>query len=174
MPAELQCKQRFPNGQSTKAVANSLLDWADQDGILVSPLKLQKLLFFCHAEFLLQIGLPLIRDEFEAWSYGPVVPAIYHCMKAFGSSPIDGRCREFNPVTCTTSEPRAVLGEDNSRNLKEVFQIYAAVSANMLSSLSHREGGPWARALEAFESSRNINRRITNKAILQHHNPAAT
>ena len=174
MPAELQCKRHFPHGQSTKAVANSLLDWADQDRIFVSPLKLQKLLFFCHAEFLLQTGLPLVRDEFEAWSYGPVVPAIYHCMKAFGSCPIDGRCKEFNPVTCTTSEPRALFDEENSRYLKEVFEIYAAVSANMLSSLSHRQDGPWARALSAFEASRNINRRITNEAILRYHNPKAT
>ena len=70
-----------------RAVANLLLDTADEFGVDVTNLALQKLLYFAHGHFLKQIGQPLVQGAFEAWNNGPVHPAIYHAFKGAGREP---------------------------------------------------------------------------------------
>ena len=70
-----------------RAVANLLLDLAGNDKLDVSNLALQKLLYFAHAHFLIRTGHPLVQGGFEAWTYGPVHPAVYQAFKSAGDSP---------------------------------------------------------------------------------------
>src|SRR3569833_2250149 len=82
-----------------RAVANAILDAASQQGLVLSNLKLQKLLFFVHGQFLLEVGEPLIDGEFEAWQHGPVHPVVYAAFKDWGPRDIVGRAESFDPVT---------------------------------------------------------------------------
>src|SRR5712671_6840917 len=66
-----------------RAVANLLLKEARVRGQRVSNLKLQKLLFLCHALYLVRTGRPLVRGSFEAWQYGPVHREAYDAFKGF-------------------------------------------------------------------------------------------
>lgn len=50
-----------------RAVANLLLDEADQRGTKVTNLALQKLLYFAHGIHLTQTKQPLLTGYFEAW-----------------------------------------------------------------------------------------------------------
>jgi uncharacterized phage-associated protein len=61
-------------------------------------MKLQKLLFFTHADFLIRTGRPLIKQEFEAWDYGPVIPSLYREFKKFKDQPITSKAKCFDPV----------------------------------------------------------------------------
>lgn len=54
----------------------------------ISHLKLQKILYFIEAHFLVDRGRSLIAEHFEKWKLGPVVPEVYHEYKTFGSRPI--------------------------------------------------------------------------------------
>lgn len=54
----------------------------------VNNLRLQKLLYFIQAQFLVDTGGPCFDDEMQAWDIGPVVPSVYHEYKYFGSSSI--------------------------------------------------------------------------------------
>lgn len=157
-----------PTGLSSKAVANLFLDWGREIRCPdLTPLKLQKLLFFCHAALLQRTNTPLVRDEFEAWSYGPVIPNVYHAFKHLGSGIVEEYCREFSPTTRTLSTPMAILSPSINEIIRCNFDIYAAVSGGQLSSLSHARGGPWEVALHAFTAGKNINRRIPNALIRQ-------
>lgn len=50
----------------------------------VTPLKLQKLLYYCQGYALALTGKPLFADPIEAWKYGPVVGSVYREYKAYG------------------------------------------------------------------------------------------
>src|SRR5215510_7158653 len=76
----------------SKAAANWFLDL----GQPLTPMKLQKLVYFAHGWSLALTGVPLIKDAVEAWRYGPVIPALYHEFKHNGARPITDR------ATCLT------------------------------------------------------------------------
>lgn len=54
----------------------------------VNNIRLQKLLYFIQAQFLVDTHEPCFDDKIEAWDVGPVVPVVYHVYKYFGSSSI--------------------------------------------------------------------------------------
>ena len=51
----------------------------------INNLKLQKVLYFIQAEFLVSNGYPCFDDDIEAWGCGPVVPFVYRYYKMYGS-----------------------------------------------------------------------------------------
>jgi uncharacterized phage-associated protein len=53
-------------------IANYVLDLADNVSVAVSNLALQKILFFCHGNFLVHYDLQLFHNPIEAWKFGPV------------------------------------------------------------------------------------------------------
>lgn len=70
-------------------VARYFLALADEEaGDLVSNLKLQKLLYYAQGFHLAMTGRPLFDEPIQAWMHGPVVPAVYHAFKVYGSGPI--------------------------------------------------------------------------------------
>lgn len=156
-----------------KAFANLILEWADGLGVPVTPLKLQKLLYFIHADYMCRHGAPLIREEFEAWAYGPVCPSVYAQFKEFSRSPITKRAVTFDPRTRSSSVIIANISEPFSHVVKPIFDIYIGVDAGILSSMSHRRGGPWDQARKQFEAHRNINRVISDEMIVDAHNLAS-
>ena len=57
-------------------------------GRTVSNLRLQKLLYFVQAQFIVQKDVPCFTERMEAWDYGPVVPEVYRAYKFYGSNAI--------------------------------------------------------------------------------------
>ena len=55
-----------------RAVANLLLDLADTLGLRLTHMAVHKIAFFAHGWRLADRNEPLIRQQFEAWNYGPV------------------------------------------------------------------------------------------------------
>jgi uncharacterized phage-associated protein len=71
---------------SAYAVANAFIQRAKEGKLpKLTPMKLQKLLYFAQAWHLKGTGgKPLLDDNFARWRHGPVIPAIYHEFKAYG------------------------------------------------------------------------------------------
>lgn len=67
-------------------VAKYIINYERSRGRTVSNLRLQKLLYFVQAQFLVTTQRACFCDEMEAWDFGPVVPNVYHVYKAYGSS----------------------------------------------------------------------------------------
>ncbi|MFQ5632018.1 MAG: Panacea domain-containing protein, partial [bacterium] len=55
----------------SRLIANYFIDFARKDGVAISPMKLQKLVYFAHGYYLAITGQPLIEEEIQAWRYGP-------------------------------------------------------------------------------------------------------
>lgn len=70
------------------AIANYFIELAKNDDNLVSPMKLQKLVYFAHGWCLALADKPLINEKVEAWQYGPVVGSLYREFKKYGNEGI--------------------------------------------------------------------------------------
>jgi uncharacterized phage-associated protein len=129
-------------------VANSLLLRAREKNIPgMSPLKVQKLLYFLNGWYLVQTSKPLIGDRFQAWAYGPVVESLYHELKTWGSDAVNGFISEFDPET-RAEKSYKISSSDLIfwRLLDRVLEKYGKFSALELSTLSHEDGSPWSQA----------------------------
>ena len=123
--------------------ANTVIRYSFQQEKPISPLKLQKLLYFLHGWFLAVYDQPLFSEEPEAWQFGPVFPDVYHDYKIFGSIPISkDNFEEYGTLS------KGYIGEDDKFEgmLDEVWGLYAPYSALHLSDLTHRSGTPWSLA----------------------------
>lgn len=150
-----------------RAVANLLLKEARSRGYDVSNLKLQKLLFLCHAFYLARTGRPLVRGSFEAWQYGPVHREAYNAFRRFGAEPISENAESFDPVSGT----RKPLALPKSRALldvvHEVVQFHGGKSPSELVELTHAKNGPWDHVVNAARSNANMALKISDRVIAE-------
>lgn len=152
-----------------KGLANQILDWAAADQIPISPMKLQKLLFFAHADFLVRYGLPLIKQEFEAWDHGPVIPSVFHEFKEFSKTSISRRAQTFDPRTASKKVATCSLPVEQLAAVKLVYEFYKPLSATELSRMSHELEGAWRQARSMFANGLNMDRRISDEMIVNFH-----
>lgn len=87
---------------SAFALSNHLLALAGDINMPVNPQKLQRLLFFAQVFHVSLYSEPLCDDTFVVWEAGPVIPALFHKCKAFGTDPITRRI----PVTSADPDKR--------------------------------------------------------------------
>lgn len=127
-----------------RAVANLILDLADQEGMSLSNLALQKILFFCNGWAVARLGGPLIKQEFEAWQYGPVLPHVYREFKGFDRSGITSRAKRLNPVSGNYELATAELSGAALQLVRQVVSFYGRLRPGTLVEMSHAADGPWA------------------------------
>jgi len=109
--------------------AQKMIDKDIQEGI--SPLKLQKLLYFAQCASLSTDGKILFDSDIQAWQYGPVVKEIYHEYK--------GRERDW--LIETSGEYEKLDGRE-VRIVKGVWDLLGKYSAGELVTISHKHS-PW-------------------------------
>lgn len=141
---------------SADAIANYFLELAQQSGRQVSPMKLQKLMYFAHG-FHLSLereGKSLIRENAQAWEYGPVFPSAYHEFKDFGNNPIDRKAFDvedgpdggivlYEPSIADEAHGQSADVEFALAVLDRIWAVYAPHPAEQLSQMTHEEGSPW-------------------------------
>lgn len=101
----------------------------------ISNLKLQKVLYFIQAEFLVVQNAPCFAEQIEAWDFGPVVPVVYYRYRIYGGAAIpllhdDGLC-PFN--------------KRDKKLADGVIDECAKYSAAGLTDIVHRQT-PWREA----------------------------
>jgi uncharacterized phage-associated protein len=146
-------------------LANYILDVADGEGISVSNLALQKILFFCHANHLVHFGRPLIHSQFLAWGLGPVILSVYEVFKPFDSAPITARAVQFDKLERRFFVKRFSPSGDLESFLRSVILGYGRLSASALVKLSHEHNGPWDIALRAYREGANFGKTISDSLI---------
>jgi len=117
-------------------VAKLFLGWATRDGDLITNLKLQKLLYYAQAWYLVNSRRRLYEDKIEAWEFGPVIRSLYSKWKRHGNSPI--------PYKLIGNE-ESPFGASQISFLKEFYSIFSNISATNLVNMSHNET-PWKDA----------------------------
>lgn len=68
-------------------IARYIINKCTSDDHPISNLQLQKILYYVQKAFLDE-DMALFEDDFEAWQFGPVVPAVYYQYCGFGATPI--------------------------------------------------------------------------------------
>lgn len=114
-------------------VAKYLLFKANFDGESVTNLKMQKLLYYAQAWYIVNYSVPLFEDPIKAWKFGPIVENAYHYFKRFKYSPIQFANRE---------KIEEKIPEQEKKYLDEFYPIFIKYSASDLTQLSHNEA-PW-------------------------------
>ncbi|MCQ2322537.1 MAG: DUF4065 domain-containing protein [Bacteroidales bacterium] len=115
----------------------------------ISNLKLQKILYFVQAEFLVAKDQPCFAESIEAWDFGPVVPDVYHRYKIYGSANIPYIAQnESFPFSC----------EDQGL-IDGIIDECAKYSASTLVEITHNQA-PWKDAYRPY-----CNAFISNESI---------
>ena len=144
---------------SSVTIANFFIVKALEEKIQLTPMQLLSVVYFAHGWFLGNHGKPLIRDQIQAWHYGPVIPYLYHMTKHLGPKPLK---RLIHHEFATTQEE--LLPEDAQNFLNLVWQKYRGYSGVELAHLSHLPAAPWALARKKHPYVR-YNVPITNTSI---------
>lgn len=151
-----------------RAIANFVLDFCDARQRKVSNLSLQKIIYFCHARFLADRNELLVRHEFEAWQFGPVLQYVYREFKLFDSSPIYGRAKGIDRTTGEFVTVPYDFCALTKGFLLDVVNFYSQLSASDLVKLTHARGGPWE---EVWNHGGRVNpgMRIDNASIKRYY-----
>lgn len=128
-------------------VGNNILKRGFAEKIDITPMKLQKLIYFVYREYLKETGRSLFNERFETWRYGPVIPSVYDKFKKNGSNAIRDYAYENGERFYLT------VNEESSPTFKnvidEVWNNYKNFDGIVLSSITHAEGSAWRKAYEA-------------------------
>jgi len=124
----MQKKQQI---YTAKIIAEWFLSKIDYDaGDTISPLKLQKLLYYAQAWSLAIFDRVLFEEDFEAWTHGPAIPSIYREYKQFAYDNIPH------------SNSKIKLDKEVEGLLDDIWAVYGERSAKYLENMTHSEK-PW-------------------------------
>jgi len=126
-----------------RAIANFILDFCAERGRTISNLSLQKVVYFCHVWSLIKLRRPLVRHNFEAWQYGPVLQYLYRQFRTFENKSITGRATHINPRTGEKEVVPYSFDPETEYFLTKVVDFYTRIRASDLVELTHVRGGPW-------------------------------
>lgn len=134
---------------SAYAVANAFVRRAKEGRLPnLSPMKLQKLMYFAHAWYCKYRNAPLLDDSFARWTHGPVIPSIYHEFKAYGYRPIDNMATTLSLSSngYSMNVPTVPdIDHDVWSLIDAVAEKYGRYDGPTLSAMTHREGSAWAK-----------------------------
>lgn len=111
-------------------VAQYIVNYCDKKNLLLPPQRLQKLLYFTQAYYLICKNKPLFKDDILAWKSGVIVREVYNKYKFFGNGFIYD---ETNDVI--------ILDEDKFL-IEEVILKYKDTSTMKLDEIIKKQS-PW-------------------------------
>jgi uncharacterized phage-associated protein len=155
-----------------RAIANIILDRADEQGLEVTNMALNKLAYFLHCDYMVEQGEPLVSAKIEAWQHGPVFREIYHEFKRWGDAPIRSRATKVDPHTGAVETASVHFGTHEAEYLRSIIDRYVRFTAAQLRAISHRKGGPW-HVVWSHDGQANPGMRISNDLILRHYSSGA-
>ncbi len=130
-------------------IAKYIIFYCYNNGYPISNLKLQKLLYFAQAKFLVDANKSCFDNQIEAWDYGPVVPDVYRKYRIYGGLNI--------PYIDSNNRSNNISDEDKGY-LDDILKDASKCSASKLVNITHQQS-PW---IDARKTGSKV---ITNKAI---------
>lgn len=120
------------------------------NGLWVSAMKMQKLVYMAHENHIAVTASPLISDPIEAWKFGPVFPALE---KIIGNS---------EKESAGTEELRAIKvpHEEVIKYASVIWEPLKEWSGWDISKYTHSRGTPW-------HTARNPARSFIKKLLLR-------
>ena len=122
------------------AVANYIVDFANQNSKPLTNLKLQKVLYFLQAAFLVDHNLTLMDIEFSRWQYGPVSRDVYYNFNDRGALQIREKTSVLNMENFSFSVPTLTdIPENIQQALNRYIDTLLDYSASQLVTETHNQ-----------------------------------
>lgn len=134
---------------SSTVLCNNILFRGIRDNVKITPMKLQKLMYFVCRDYAKLYGTSPISEQFEVWQYGPVLPSVYSEFKSFRSSPITKYATDVNGNAFMVSE------NDNpalAGVIDAVWRKHQSKTGIELSRITHQPESGWYRAFSEHRS----------------------
>ncbi len=112
----------------------------------VTPLMLQKLLYFIQGIYSALYGKAIFEEDCRAWIHGPVYPDVYDLFRDFKYNPIDDA--RFALLKGTES----ALTDDEKRVIDLVVNTFGMYGGKVLEKITHNEE-PWVEARKGYGDS---------------------
>ena len=151
-------------------VSRHVINYSNTQDYGISNLKLQKILYFIQAFFLVSTPEQCFEEKIEAWDFGPVVPEAYREYKQYGSGdiPTIESYISFDETDIWKSKRIVfnddVISDEDKVLINKVVDKFSDYSATDLVSLTHRQS-PWIDAYVPHQ-----NNEITLNAIRKYFN----
>ena len=126
---------------SAITIANKFIERAKRDGVSLTNMQLQKLVYIAHGWALALLNRGLIYEPVEAWQWGPVIKSLYHTLRQYGS----GEVTSTIPMIGARS---LQLREEDL--IESVWNGYKDMSGFKLSTITHQQNTPWSRTVKQF------------------------
>lgn len=127
----------------------------------VTPLALQKILYFVQGIYTVLYSHPLFEDNCVAWQHGPVYEKVYFLFRDFKYNPIeDNRFAMF-------SGKAQKLSEDEKKTIDLVIGTFGKYSGKVLETITHNED-PWKEAREGYEADEPSKVTIEKEEIMSY------
>ena len=131
-------------------VCRYVINYSNDQDYGVSNLKLQKLLYFIQAYFMIKSKNKesCFEETIEAWDFGPVVPVAYHAYKHYGSTDIPSVDSYINfdlddPWTASITQfDNNCICDDDKQLINDVVNKLSNYSATDLVEITHHQA-PW-------------------------------
>lgn len=133
----------------TIPVANHLISTAyrHQDDDDLTPLRIQKLMYFLHGWYMAVTGTALLSEPFVHGQYGPKLKILDEALTAYAGVPVDELLLEWHEgeqaMAPYTLDVKAV--PQLAEVTEKVWAEYSRFSTAQLSTMSHGPESPWAR-----------------------------
>lgn len=127
---------------SALTVAEYVIKYSSEHNLEISNLRLQKLLYFLQADFLISKAEPCFRETIEAWDFGPVVPVVYHRYKIFGGSNIP-----YNGLLSTEE-----IAVEDKEIINTLVDDCSGYSTSALVKITHSQS-PWINSYSPYVSN---------------------
>lgn len=128
---------------SPTVMCNNILQRAFKEGISVTPMKLQKILYFISCEYVKETDISMLSEEFCVWQYGPVLPSVYYEFQSFGGNRITKYAKdaEGNSFAYNENESPAL-----KRSVDRIWDAFKHMDGIQLSRITHEDNSGWSRA----------------------------
>lgn len=128
----------------------------------VTPLMLQKLLYFVQGIYSALYKRPIFAEDCRAWIHGPVYPEVYDLFRDFKYNPIDDA--RFALLEGTEE----ALTEEERKVIDLVVDTFGMYGGKTLEKITHNED-PWKDARRGYADSIPSSELLTKDSILKYY-----
>ncbi len=132
-------------------IAAYFVDKAIKDGRPLTQMKLQKILYFAQGYHLTKYGEPVLKEDIQAWKFGPVVPEIYQQYKSYGSDLILSNDNVKDPTVLPSNYSLANVATRLRDTIDYTWRATKNITAERLSSWTHNVDSPWHKSYSPYE-----------------------
>ena len=158
MDAAIQLESLFSVSDKMLRVISYVFERLEE----VTPLMLQKLLYFIQGVSYALNAKPMFTENCQAWVHGPVYPEVYDIFRDFKYNPIEDA--RFVIFECAED----VLTEEECRTIDLVVNTFGEYGGKVLERITHEEM-PWKLARKGNTDNIPSNETITMENIEEYY-----